>query len=364
MFSSAYIIATNRCNMRCSYCYERDFFKDNFKDMSLETMNRTSEFLVEHGDKHSFAERNNNLSIFYFGGEPTLAWATIKENIKYNKELEKKSGLKFGHFFLTNGYKLPEPKDEFFQMLKSKDIIVQVSLDGCKQAHDTTRGHFEEIVKNIAEIQVALNHHIIVRMTVTPENIRHAFESFRAMASLSCTVALTLAMETLWTEEHTKIAEEQFTQIMNYYKKISQRTALTFNIASKICKGGFAYCHAGNNMVGVDVDGSIYPCHRFPFHPNKEENWKMGDVFTGVKKYPKWEGMYNQCDGCEVNICHPCPSALLLNDIKLPNTYCDVYKTIQKTCTPIAKDVHAYNLEQIMLKYVQLATRQVSTEKK
>ena len=45
--TSIYLMMTNRCNMNCSYCYEREFFKDNKKDITLDTAKRAVDWLIE-----------------------------------------------------------------------------------------------------------------------------------------------------------------------------------------------------------------------------------------------------------------------------------------------------------------------------
>lgn len=351
---TAYIITTNRCNMRCVYCYEHEFFKNNFKNMSLDTMNKTSDFLIKNAEKNNLVDGKNHVGMFYFGGEPTLAWDTIKENIMYNQHLEQATGYKIGLYFLTNGYVLPANKEEFFKMIRDKHIKVQVSLDGCKKAHDTTRGHFDDIVKNIKEFQSTQCSPITVRMTVTTENIHHAYESFVAMGDLSCEIALTLELECDWKEEHIQITKEQFSKIMNYYKKINSKKPFKFNISHKICKGGFSSCHLSGNMVGVDVDGNIYPCHRFIFHDDAVSNWKMGDVFNGITRTFDFSNYFNECKHCECMICHPCPSAYIIHKNQLHDTYCKLYKSIQNTCEPISKEVHAYNVEQVLISFMKM----------
>ena len=92
--NSCYLMMTNRCNMNCSYCYEREFFKDNLKDISEETAKRAIDFLVENHKKGNKARPNEDINICYFGGEPTLNWEVLKKNIVYARSLEKEKCLK------------------------------------------------------------------------------------------------------------------------------------------------------------------------------------------------------------------------------------------------------------------------------
>jgi len=351
--TTAYMLVTNRCNMRCKYCYERDFFKDMTQDMTLETMNKTSDFLAGNADPNKFTQGDNHASIFYFGGEPTLNWKNVKENIIYTRSLKEKLGIKFALYFLTNGLRMPDPPEDFLETLKKYNLAVQVSIDGCKQAHDSTRGNFDEVCDNIKTMTKYLQRSVMVRMTVTPDNIDLAYESFVTLNKLSCQVALTLALESDWQDKHIETVKREFKKIMNYYRKSMVMRPIKFNIAEKLVKGGFNFCHTGSNMVGITVDGDLYPCHRFIFHENRE-NWKMGDLSTGVKRYPDFSKIFRPCEACECTVCHPCPSSMISNNMRVGKLakYCDVYKAIQESCEPIARGIHDYNLEQVLLKFM------------
>jgi len=353
--NSCYLMMTNRCNMACSYCYEREYFKDNFKDISEETAKQAIDFLVSNHKPGNKARPNEDINICYFGGEPTLNWEVLKKNIVYARSLEKEKGLKFGLYLLTNAKELPNDEAEFFRVLRDHGVKMQVSLDGCKEAHDSTRGHFDAIVKNTRKIIENLNRHIIVRMTVTPDNVRHAYESFRAMAELSCTVNMVPIVEDEWTSDTIAIAKEEFKKIMNYYQKLTRIKPIRFNVAENCIDGGFRHCQTGSSMISVTVDGTIYPCHRFQFHAEPEKNWKMGDIFKGVDRYPNFDGIFAKCYSCETNICHPCPSAFILkNSGRAPEYYCKWNKEIEELVRPQASEVRAYNEKEVYSKKLDL----------
>ena len=187
-------------------------------------------------------------------------------------------------------------------------------------------------------------------MSVTADNIHHAYDSFVAMDKLSCVVHMTLIPESRWTEEHIKIAKKEFSKIGNYYLKATHDRPIRFNIAEACTRRGFVGCQAGQNMVGVDVDGNIYPCHRFTFHENSDE-WKMGDIYNGINKYPNFKEYFKKCESCSGVICHPCPSQMILSrKSESPPLYCAMYKTIQEIITPIAEKVYDYNKDQVIIK--------------
>lgn len=63
------MILTNQCNLSCVYCYENNKKKTH---MSIE---RCKEIIAQHLNMEGY----NEVEIDFFGGEPFLEFATIKE---------------------------------------------------------------------------------------------------------------------------------------------------------------------------------------------------------------------------------------------------------------------------------------------
>ena len=352
--TSIYLMMTNKCNMNCSYCYEREFFKDNKKDITLETAKRAVDWLIENRIPGHKARPDEDINICFFGGEPTLNWKIVKETSLYCRALEKEKNISIGLYLLTNGFKLPEPEDEFLKDMHDLNLKMQISLDGCQKAHDTTRGNFKEIIENAKKIIKHCKHNVIVRMTVTPQNVHHAYESFQAMASLSCIVNMIPIVEEEWKDDAVETAKREFKKIMNYYQRLSNSRAVRFNIAEDCNDVGFRPCQAGGTMTCVTVDGLIYPCHRFQFHDKAETEWKMGDIWKGAERYARFSEIFKDCYACDSRICHPCPSAFIRSgNNKAPEHYCRLCKEVEAVCLPQAKEVREFNEKRVNEKMQQ-----------
>ena len=72
--NAAYFVLTEQCNLRCTYCYEQH----GTKRMTLEVAKAGVDLL--------FKTKHNNVSVTFFGGEPTLEWKLIIEIVEYIKE--------------------------------------------------------------------------------------------------------------------------------------------------------------------------------------------------------------------------------------------------------------------------------------
>jgi uncharacterized protein len=325
--------------------------------MSEKVMRDSVDFLLANRKEGHRARPGEDVNICYFGGEPTLNWDTIKQNIIYCKAIEKEKNIKFGLWTLTNALQLPgnDGGEDFLKTLNTYDVKVQISLDGCKKAHDTTRGHFDEIIKNVHTITSNFKYNVIVRMTVTPQNVHHAYESFRTMIQYSSVVNMVPIVEEIWTDDKIEIAKNQFEKIMNYAQRLSATKSIRFGIAEDCIDVGFRNCQVGGSMVTVAIDGSIYPCHRFQFHPNAETVWKMGDIYTGITRYPNFTNSFAKCFGCSCRTCHPCPSAFILSGNGFPpEHYCKYCKEIEKICLPVAREMREYTEKRIQEKMNRL----------
>lgn len=113
----ANLLITNRCNLRCFYCYV-DVSHRQLKDLTIDEILRIIDILHKNGTK----------IIVLLGGEPLLR-DDIAEIIEY---INKKSII---CEVITNGY-LAEKRIEALKLVDS----VCVSLDGDSITHDLNRG--------------------------------------------------------------------------------------------------------------------------------------------------------------------------------------------------------------------------------
>lgn len=137
------ILPTEKCNFRCTYCYE------DFK------LGRMSPDLV-HGVKNLLERRAKglrNLRLSWFGGEPLLAKDIVLDISSFGKTLSEKFGFNFEGSLTANGFLLDPSL--LCKLTKENQKYFQISLDGDAAAHDKTRllangnGSFQKIVNNL-----------------------------------------------------------------------------------------------------------------------------------------------------------------------------------------------------------------------
>jgi uncharacterized protein len=328
--SGAYVLVTNRCNFNCSYCYERD----RQGDMKWETMKRLVDLMVEQYEPTRHVNAWSDLNINFFGGEPFFNWPVMKQTFEYVEEIKRTKNIKFSVYILTNGSIWNEEIHEFlarYKMTMGKRLKMQVSIDGCEESHDADRltvdgkGTFKLVAENIKKYRNIIPD-IQIRETLIPSKVDKFYDDYVALSELSNMVQMTPIIEADWSAVLDK-AKEQLQKIYTLYfeqLKTSPKkfiSLLNGNIIEangiRVCspenpEDDYKGCHAGHQLIGVTVDGEIYPCHRFIAY-RKYFDYKMGDVWKGidensekVKEIRKVHFANKECAGCKSYTCIRC----------------------------------------------------------
>jgi len=160
------ILPTEKCNFRCTYCYE---------DFTIGKMSST----ISNAIKKLVQSRFNDLqflNISWFGGEPLLNKEIIYDISDFILK-NKPSSLNFVANITTNGYLLDETTLK--KLIECNINIFQISLDGDAEMHNESRKTangkptFDKIWENIL-----LMHHsdyefeLMIRVHFTNDNYK------------------------------------------------------------------------------------------------------------------------------------------------------------------------------------------------
>jgi uncharacterized protein len=166
-YLNLFILPTEHCNFRCTYCYE---------DFKLGRMSPE----VVRGVKRLLSKRLpslHTLDVSWFGGEPLLAMPVIEEVSEHILGLTGSSShpVTYRATITTNGYRLDLPTIRRLVTLGVTES--QVSLDGLAQTHDRTRrrsdgvGTFERIWSNLVSLRDSdVPFKILLRVHFSPDN--------------------------------------------------------------------------------------------------------------------------------------------------------------------------------------------------
>jgi len=162
------LFLTNRCNLRCTYCYAAagDFQP---MEMGVDLARAGIDFVVRNARR---AGRPPAV-FFHGGGEPTRAWAVMMEAVDYARRAwprRERGEVVFG--LATNGVVSPEQAARIAEIFPG----VTVSLDGTEDIQNAQRprpgggGSFRAVMDFI-EVLRSKGREIVARCTVTALNV-------------------------------------------------------------------------------------------------------------------------------------------------------------------------------------------------
>lgn len=278
--SALTLMIAQECNMRCTYCYGEGGEYNNKGKMKIKVAKKAVDYLVENS-------KELNLHIAFLGGEPLLNFPLIKETVEYCKDIEKKSKKRFFYTITTNGTLLNKEIEEY--LIENK-IICQISMDGAKEKHDQNRyfankkGSYDIVVEKTKTMRE--QNLVTARATVTPENIDYQkiFDHLNGLHFKAIPIAV--AQNMVDDSEYDKILEE-YKKYIYYFKElivskqydVARKMTDIMTAIEKIEYGSERQsgCGAGKKMYAVDIDGTLYPCHRFV----GLSQFSMGDIYEG-----------------------------------------------------------------------------------
>ena len=274
------------CNMKCHYCFaSQGDFGMNPCLMSLETGKKALDFLIARSGPA------RNLEVDFFGGEPLLNAAMLKELVRYGREREKECGKKFNFTLTTNALLL---EDDIVDFVVSNDISVILSLDGRPETNDRHRilnngtGSYQIIVPKIKKMVENKPISYYIRGTFTRRNLdfskdlQHIIDLGFDAVSLEPAVGPANEYSIREADLPLVLTEyERLTELLcNYHK--SGREVHFFHYNLDLQKGPClakrqSGCGAGVEYLVVTPEGDIYPCHQFV----GEDEFLMGNIYTG-----------------------------------------------------------------------------------
>lgn len=170
------LLPTERCNFRCTYCYE---------DFALGRMSESTQTGIENFLKNRIPELSH-LQLSWFGGEPLVAKDVVLRLSSYAHRLCESEGVRLSGGLTTNAYLLRKSLLE--ELLTYGQTFFQITLDGFGAVHDAVRkqaggkGSFDRIWENLLDAKtVTGDFHIQLRIHVRRENVEHLPVLMRAL---------------------------------------------------------------------------------------------------------------------------------------------------------------------------------------
>lgn len=280
-FDTLMLFLTDRCNLACDYCYERqpEFAVHRRESLSAETGIRAVDLLFSSAG-------SGQLSLSFFGGEPLVEYPLLQQLTRYARQKADSSGREIEIGFTTNGSLLDR---ERIAWLKAHGVSFLLSMDGSPEMQDTHRRFQDRLPTGelLAGLLPAIIEHFpgqYVRMTVTPKNLPHFARSVQWLRDAGVQNIL-FAPDIIsgWLDSDLELFADELQKIADIWKRsYSGPGRFTFSLFSefrdsKVRRTKYA-CYAGRKLLSVSVDGTVWPCQRFA----TMRTWDVGTVFDGI----------------------------------------------------------------------------------
>jgi uncharacterized protein len=174
--TTAVLLLTNRCNLRCTYCYASGG-EGPVQDLPLEL----AQVAIDHACQNGVELGRPQFELtFHGGGEPVQAWETMQEATAYARGKD----LPCNVSMVTNGVWTARQREWILHNLDG----LSISLDGRQETQDrqrpfaSGRGSFKAVMRTISALDKA-GFSYGIRMTATapwrgrlPEDVRFICE--------------------------------------------------------------------------------------------------------------------------------------------------------------------------------------------
>jgi radical SAM protein with 4Fe4S-binding SPASM domain len=278
---------TDRCNLRCAHCYQDDY-RDNGNGMAgwLPVLEQFRNFLSE-------ASPHIKGHITLTGGEPFAhpEFLTLLEHIAALRD----EFNEFTFAILCNGTLIDDAIAR--QLAAWAPRFVQVSIEGTPATHDALRGtgNHAAVVAGVKRL-VTSGVRTMLAFTAHRDN----FREFPEVAKLGRRLKVTRvwadrlipqgqggALRGLSVDETQEFLELMRQTKLKSESRLANRfgkgTEIALHRALQFLAGGPAYhCTAGDTLITVMPDGTLYPCRRMPINAGNLHQTPLSTLYNSA----------------------------------------------------------------------------------
>lgn len=279
---------THRCNLRCSHCYQDDYFAFADRAAFENVLSQYERLLNAYGFR-------GHINIT--GGEPLL-----HPDFYWLLNEIKQRNMTFA--VLTNGTTLTLRDARRLKRLGA--LYVQVSLDGSQSAHDAIRGDgsFERALNGIRALKTA-GIYTDVSFTVGCGNRGELKDLAR--------LCKRLGVDKLWFDRviipkerdihNQSLSADEYAELCKTAASLNRRGMVSCARALQFlpCREKRIYrCSAGKTLLAITADGSVMPCRRLSLTAGNVNDSELLTIYRDspllneIRNAPVPEG----CKGC------------------------------------------------------------------
>lgn len=300
------------CNMSCGYCFVPGQVRAGQALMPGKVIRAALDFLLESsGHRH--------LAVDFFGGEPLLNFAGIRDGVAH--ALERGPGRDWKFTLTTNTLLFDEGVRSFTD---DHNFGLVLSCDGRPEIHDTFRrasgrgrgadGTAAIVARRLQDyFGRAGDQEYYVRGTYTRRNLDFT-EDVRYLADLGAR-SISLEPVVAGPEQPHALGEGDVARIREEYFKLARflrdreraGCGISFYHFQLDLPGGpcaakrLTGCGAGYQYLAVTPEGDLYPCHQFVGRPE----YRLGDLSRGITR-PDLQEQFRQAHVFSKPACRSC----------------------------------------------------------
>jgi uncharacterized protein len=334
---TAWLHVTNKCNLKCPYCYVRKSDDAMTRDVARDSVDA----LVRSATKHGF----RSLRLKYAGGEASLNAAVLLDLHHYAQERCDAAGLTLSAVLLSNGVAIGK---DLAAALKDHGIRIMISLDGIGEAHDAQRptlggkASSALVLRTIGRLlETGLSPHISI--TITSRNVDAVAPVVRFALEHDLTFSFNFFRDNECSAGFADLQYEEQAMLRGLdaaFAAIEENLPRWSVLGSVLDRGQLLAprrrsCGVGDDYVVIDQRGGIAKCHM-------EIGDTVGDVRTTDPVLAVRDGsrgirnlLVEDKQGCrDCTWRHWCSGGCAAAtfratgrfDVRSPN--CDIYRTI------------------------------------
>jgi len=277
--------------------------------------------------------------IDFYGGEPLLAFAEIRQTVEQIEGLSKKRGIKAHYSLTTNGSLL---NDDILDFLEGREFSILLSFDGLAQDVSRKKGSFDFLVSVIPKILERPRISLETNSVFTSETISYLSRSIELISRLGVRkIGVGFGHRRPWTSSSLLRQKKEMALVRKYFRSHYQKiTDVPWADLGEQLEKAIHCCAAGLNKMALAADGTLWGCFLFPqyFNGSKKireaQKYCFGDVDTFIENhhtiYPRTmenyaalrmdnfstpDGLCAMCD--EIEECWVCPLAAALTGRKI-----------------------------------------------
>lgn len=259
---TSWLHLTDRCNLRCDYCY----LPHVREDMSPETGRAAVDAIFRSAARHEFKQ----VKIKYAGGEPLLRYPLILALHDYASSLADTQGMMLDEVVLSNGTLLTA---EMAQTLKELGIRLMISLDGFGDYHDSHRpyasgrGSFKDVAEAI-DLALACGLVPTISVTVSSRTAEGLPQIVEWILKRDLPFSINFYRENAFSMSHSdmRLDEEKIIDgMLTAFKVIEENLPRRSLLGSIVDRANLSFVHAhtcavGQNYLVFDQNGQVAKC--------------------------------------------------------------------------------------------------------